>query len=281
MSQPLAGLRCPLCQEALSPVPVCPARPFWQRATWACSQGHSFDVARQGYLHLLPVQHKRSRLPGDTPESVAARRAFLSAGHYDSLRSALAAAVATLPVSQLLDIGCGEGHYTSGLMAPGRDVAGLDIAKAAVVAAAARTKSVTWLVGSAFALPLADTCVDVVTSVFSPLPAEEIRRVLRPGGHLLVAQPAADHLHEFRAALYGEVVENAPAERLGEQLLGFAPVSRQRVVQPLSLSAVAVGQLMTMTPYAWKAPAERRAALSAGDGLETTAAFELSVFQRL
>ena len=47
---------------------------------WRCASGHSFDIASQGYTNLLPVQHKRSRDPGDSKEMVAARRRFLTAG---------------------------------------------------------------------------------------------------------------------------------------------------------------------------------------------------------
>ena len=52
-------MRCPLCREALTREP----------RRWFCATGHSFDVAREGYVNLLPVQHKKSRDPGDTPDS--------------------------------------------------------------------------------------------------------------------------------------------------------------------------------------------------------------------
>ncbi|EYS00226.1 putative rRNA (Guanine-N1-)-methyltransferase [Acinetobacter baumannii 45057_4] len=48
--------------------------------TWRCEQGHSYDIAKQGYVNLHVVQHKHSKNPGDTPESVDARRAFLQGG---------------------------------------------------------------------------------------------------------------------------------------------------------------------------------------------------------
>ena len=48
-----------------------------------CDAGHAFDVARQGYVSLLPgAPRPRS---GDTAEMVAARAAFLGAGHFDPL----------------------------------------------------------------------------------------------------------------------------------------------------------------------------------------------------
>lgn len=52
--------------------------------------GHRFDRARQGYLNLLPVQHKNSRDPGDNLAMVEARRDFLNAGHYAPVAKRLA-----------------------------------------------------------------------------------------------------------------------------------------------------------------------------------------------
>lgn len=46
-------------------------------------------MAKEGYVNLLPVQHKRSRDPGDSAEMMQARRAFLDAGHYQPLRDAI------------------------------------------------------------------------------------------------------------------------------------------------------------------------------------------------
>ena len=118
----MIALICPICQSALAAAPK----------TWCCTNGHSFDVARQGYVHLLPVQHKKSRSPGDTPEAVAARRAFLQAGFYQPLRDHVVQVLRELAVTQVLDLGCGEGYYTSAMRTVATDVVGLDIAKPAV-----------------------------------------------------------------------------------------------------------------------------------------------------
>ena len=64
-------LMCPVCHKQLK----------LTDKTWRCDNNHSYDVAKQGYVNLHVVQHKHSKNPGDTPESVQARRAFLSAGH--------------------------------------------------------------------------------------------------------------------------------------------------------------------------------------------------------
>ena len=95
-------LMCPVCREALT----------LNERTWRCANSHSYDVAKQGYVNLHVVQHKHSKNPGDTPESVQARRAFLSAGHYAPLQQAVINKVRELRIENLLDIGCGEGYYT-------------------------------------------------------------------------------------------------------------------------------------------------------------------------
>ncbi len=280
MTHVLDVLRCPVCSEPLSAKPDSAVLPFWRNRVWSCEQSHSFDVARQGYLNLLLVQQKKSRLPGDTADSVAARRAFLSAGHYQVLRDAFADRVASLKPVRALDIGCGEGYYTQALIPACASVAGLDIAKAAVTTAAASIKQVVWLVGSAIALPVSDASLSLVSSLFSPIPLDEISRVLAPGGHLVVAIPAEDHLWSFREALFGEVRAHVPMTRMQTLDEHFDLVQQQRIEQDLVLDSTALQQLMAMTPYAWKAQPARREALGQQESLATKASFVLSVYRK-
>lgn len=264
-------LACPLCRHPL-------AR---DGRTWRCAQGHAFDTAREGYLNLLPVQHKKSRAPGDNDAMVRARREFLEAGHYAPLRDAVLAALRPLGARTLLDLGCGEGWYTRALAGVVPDVVALDIAKEAVRLAAKRDPRVTWLVASAAQLPLPDGAVDLACSLFSPLPAAELARVLVPGGHLLVATPAPRHLWSLRAALFEEVREHAPGKFVAElERAGFALHDTVDVAFPLALDNTALRQLLAMTPYAWRATPERRTLLEAQAHLDTEAAFTLLLFRR-
>ena len=72
-------LLCPICAEELN----------MEGHSCHCGRGHSFDVARQGYVNLLPVQQKHSLNPGDTKEQVLSRRAFLDGGFYQPIADAL------------------------------------------------------------------------------------------------------------------------------------------------------------------------------------------------
>lgn len=261
---------CPLCREGLDRQP----------RVWRCPRGHSFDVAREGYVNLLPVQHKHSREPGDSAEMVAARREFLQAGHYQPLREAAAGLLAPLRAQSLLDLGCGEGWYTDALRRVAAEVVGLDIAKPAIQAAARRFRGITWLVGSAAHLPFAAAALDLVTCLFTPLQVGEMGRVLRPGGHALVVTPAPDHLWSLRERLFEEVRPHEPDKFLAGFEAGFELHTQQELGFALSLGQADLRRLLTMTPYAWKAKPERRAALEASAGLETQAAFSLLLFRK-
>lgn len=93
---------CPLCHQPLTQI----------NNSVICPQRHQFDVAKEGYINLLPVQHKRSRDPGDSAEMMQARRAFLDAGHYQPLRDAVINLLRERldqSATAILDIGCGGG----------------------------------------------------------------------------------------------------------------------------------------------------------------------------
>lgn len=269
-------LRCPLCGDALTR----------QAGACRCTTGHSFDLAREGYVNLLPVQDKHSKAPGDDKTMSAARRAFLDRGYYAPLRQALAelAVARTGDRPTLLDAGCGEGYYTSGvvqaLAAAGKQplAAGIDISKFILKAAARRESGVEFAVASSYRLPLAAEQVDLLLNCFSPLALEEFRRVLRPGGVFLYVVPGAQHLWEMKEILY----ENPyPNEEKETPYPGF----RYETVVPVDAVAHLdrredVQNLFAMTPYAWKTPQAGRERLAALTELVVQIAFRIHVFTK-
>lgn len=261
---------CPKCRQRLTQ----------QAKSWTCVNSHCFDVAKEGYVNLLLVQQKRSRQPGDNAEMIHARRAFLESGYYQGLRDALIDIVSPLQAADWLDIGCGEGYYTDALHTIIPDVAGMDIAKSAVKLAARRSPTLTWLVGSAAALPLADDSVDGVSSLFSPLPFAEIARVLRPEKHLLFVTPSPRHLWTVREALFGEVQAHRPEKFLEAAAPWFEMTLQKEVSYPLALTQQALRQLLAMTPYAWRAKSSRREVLEAQSGFQTEASFSITLLAK-
>jgi len=263
-------LICPLCRQALA----------GDAKTWHCAKGHSFDIAREGYVNLLPVQHKNSRDPGDDPQMVIARREFLQGGYYQPLRDAVLKLLAPLQLQSILDIGCGEGYYTGVFPEVANEVIGLDIARPAIRLAAKKYPDVTWLVGSGALLPVASASVDAIGNMFTQIHLDEMQRVLKPNGHVLVVTPAPKHLWSIREQLFDEVRAHEPQKFLAGFEKAFELQAQQEISFPLDLDQQALLQLLQMTPYAWKAKQDRREALQAQASFKTEAAFALMLFKR-
>ena len=141
-----AALRCPVCGGPL----------LLNARTLRCPKAHSFDLAREGYAYLLPMQKKHTADPGDGKAMVRARRAFLSAGHYAPLMQALAALCAELPHGHIVDAGCGEGSYDKYLYDAlgGPQLAAFDLSKEAVRLASRLVPEAAFCVGGSFCAPV-------------------------------------------------------------------------------------------------------------------------------
>ncbi len=189
---------------------------------YICANGHSFDLARSGYLNLLQPQDRRSRTPGDSMDAAVARRRFLDAGHAQLLVDGIVRALPLRDGATLLDVGCGEGHHLAAFRrAYGIEACGIDISAPAIDLAARRHRDALWIVGNADRfLPFADASLDAITSITARMNPEEFRRLLAPGGVLLVAIPGADDLIELRESILGERVERDRSDRTVEM---FAP----------------------------------------------------------
>ena len=273
---PFDLLLCPLDGEPLLPA----------GASWQCAAGHSFDVAADGYLNLLPVQHKRSRDPGDSKAMVAARRRFLAAGHYRPIAQAVTKRL--LPVlprrAVCLDAGCGEGYYLRELAAavpPGSQLAllGLDISKWAVQAAARQFRASRWVVGSNAHLPVPDASCDALLCLFGFPVQAEFARVVRAGGVVLLVDAGADHLRELRTLLYPTLkAARAPASTAPP---GFVIAAQERLRYVLPLQGQAqIADLLVMTPHFYRASAAGREAALALDAIELTVEVDLCLWRR-
>ena len=163
---------------------------------YVCPRGHSFDIARSGYVNLLQPNERRSRAPGDSAEAVAARRrvwerfGVILSEAKDLLRQGVPRSARH---DTVLDVGCGDGYWLSQIDAEER--AGIDISVPAIEAAAKRYPNDLWIVANADRfIPFSDASFDAVMSITARLNDAEFRRVLRDDGWLLVAVAAPDDL---------------------------------------------------------------------------------------
>jgi ubiquinone/menaquinone biosynthesis C-methylase UbiE len=141
------------------------------------------------------------RVPeGAVPERFAARRDFLLAG--------------VRPGERVLDVGCGEGAFSAALAAAGARPVGIEVAAEPLRRARRRHPELELeLVGTEVPFPAASFDVAWAGEVLEhvadgPGLLDELRRVLRPGGRLLVTTP--DHP---RRLVLGLALRRAAFER--------------------------------------------------------------------
>jgi 23S rRNA (guanine745-N1)-methyltransferase len=171
-----------------------------QERRMVCGRGHSFDIARSGYVNLLQPQDRRSKDPGDSGLAVLARRRLHDKGITQPLAQAIKEVAAASQTDSVLDVGCGDGYYLGQISeGSGAACSGVDISLPAIEAAARRYSGCQWVVANADRfIPWSDGSFSVVLSITGRMNPEEFRRVLRPSGRLLVAIASPEDLIELR-----------------------------------------------------------------------------------
>jgi len=219
-----------------------------------CDNQHSFDRAREGYFNLIVGGRlSPSVVAGDTAEALAARRRFLSSGGYSLVADALRETVlATLAIADgpILDVGCGEGYYLSQIKTS--EAHGLDVSKKAVQMASRLLPDATFVVGSAFRLPILDSSCAAVFSVFAPHSFHEFARILKPGARWTTVTPGPHHLQEMRPIHAGKAASKALEREHRRREPPAESDSAERISYSLVLSAESAHDLFTMTPLQWQ-----------------------------
>jgi 23S rRNA (guanine745-N1)-methyltransferase len=195
-----------------------------------CPSGHSFDLARQGYVDLTAgrVTHD-----GDSAEMVAARAHLLSRGYFDAVTDAIRETVLT-QYKKIIEIGAGTAHYLTSLLEADGAASGvaIDVSKAALRRAArahprmAAVRADVWR-----GLPVADGAADLVLDVFAPRSGEEFARILAPGGAVIVVTPEPGHLRELVAAVGLITVDPEKQERLAATLGPWLRLESERLIE--------------------------------------------------
>jgi len=248
-----------------------------------CANGHSFDIARQGYVNLLPVQHKRSKQPGDSKAMVIARTEFLNSGSYEKIATKLTeiviSQIATDDETCILDAGCGEGYYLDVIFNSLIDIQGdktvsfigLDISKDAIIQSSKRNKQISWLIGTNRQPPVQDGSVDIILCLFGFMSVDAFYRVLKPGGKIILLDPDPEHLTQLRKIIYPQVKKQdqsgaAQIEREGFTLLKSEALTFKEKIN----TNEKIKQLLIMTPHFYRASNEGRRAACSLDKLDIT-----------
>ncbi|WP_405618183.1 putative RNA methyltransferase [Streptomyces sp. NBC_01508] len=283
----LGVLRCPLCGGPLAPPHGVAASLKTLRGvkSLGCAGGHSFDVARQGYVSLLTGNTNTAN--ADSADMVTARTLFLEADHYEPLARALADTVAELcpPDGTVLDAGAGTGYYLATVLdaLPDGVGLGLDASKFALRRAAGAHPRAGAATGDIWKpLPVVSGAADVVINVFAPRNGPEFQRVLRPDGALVVVTPTARHLAELPASLGMLSVDTAKEDRLRRTLSGHFRQERTDVVErEAAMTGQDVRNLILMGPSAHHLSVEdvHRSVASLTTPLPVTVSFLVSVYR--
>lgn len=268
---------CPLCDSSLAQ----------RNNSYHCNNNHSFDIAKEGYVNLMPVQHKRSKHPGDNKEMMQARRHFLEKSYYQPLQEKVAQlCVHYLQGSQhkLLDIGCGEGYYTNEVASQliNRNAKaityGLDISKVAIRYAAKRYPNCQFSVASSTRLPFEESSLSAVLKIYAPCNPTELKRVVHSEGVLITVTPGARHLYQLREKLYETVKLH---DEKPDEFEGFKLEKVEKLSYTMTLKNGDADKLLQMTPFAWKADSTLRQLLATAKSFDCDADFIIQIYRRV
>lgn len=264
--------------------PVCRTGLLKTEKTYICENGHSFDIAKKGYVNLLMSQGGKQH--GDDKTMISARADFLNRGFYDTLSEKICECVSeyTGNSARVLDAGCGECKYSADILehlereGKRADVIGIDISKEALAFAKRRTGGLNLAVASTADMPVENGTVDALVNIFAPFSAQEFSRVLKTDGVIIRAYPLARHLWELKELIYDVPYEN-PEPDMAEE--GFTVVARHEVKYKMNFETNEdVISLFKMTPYFYRTGEEDKKKLEKADSLVCSAEFGVVIYKK-
>lgn len=246
---------------------------------WRCPRGHSFDVARSGYVNLLRMNDRRSAEPGDSRAAVEARFRLEERGVGAAQAAALASFVGDLGLPEggtALDVGAGTGMQLARLQAEfGLRGCAVDLSTRACELGSRKRPELRWIVANADrVLPFFDGSFRLIVSSVGPKHPAELRRAISCDGVVVLVVSGADDLIELRAAVQGtgSLLDRVPAT-LARFDPWFACVARASVRTRMTLSRLELHDLLATT-YRGARARERERAAALGE-LEVTFSAEL------
>lgn len=247
--------------------------------SYYCDNNHCYDLARSGYLNLLPVNKKNSVNPGDNKEMISARVAVMNKGYYSVLGDAVVDILKGIRVNRILDAGCGTGYIAGRLKLAFEDseVIGTDISKFAIEQASKRYKNIAFAVASSYRLPIEDKSCDCVICAFAPVYPQEFGRIIKDGGYFLRIVPGEKHLIKLKEFLYEvpRLNEDEPTETDGYEF-----IERKFAESEVFFNAEELLHLVKMTPYYYHTPQSALDRIRDSEGMSVNTQFEIRVYKK-
>ena len=264
-------LSCPVCKSDLMKEEKC----------LKCEKGHSFDIAKEGYVNLLTASHKSGDLLGDNKSMALSRQNFLNKGYFSSLSSFLSdyAKKHFNEKSILLDICCGEGYYSSEVLKENKyTLYGFDLSKSMVRLGAKRRLPASFFVANLSRIPLKDESIDFAFHLFAPFHEKEFSRILKKDGRLLTVVPGENHLFELKEAIYEKPYKNDEKLPEADELI---LKDTFKVKEKITLTSKEdIESLFMMTPYYYRTSQKDKEKLQSLDSLEVTVEFVVGEYGR-
>lgn len=259
--------------------PVCKSDMHINTNCLKCVNGHSFDIAKEGYVNLLSSSHKSGDLIGDNKSMALSRQSFLNKGYFSALSSFISNYVREnyTDKSVLLDICCGEGYYSSEILKNNNlTLYGFDLSKSMVRLAAKRKLNASFFVANLSKIPLKDECVNLAFHLFAPFCEKEFYRILKNGGKILTAVPGENHLYELKKEIYEKPYKND--EKLPQtqnlKLINTYKTSK-KIHLPLSDD---IESLFMMTPYYYRTSPKDKEKIKKLTSLDITTEFVIGEY---
>ena len=251
---------CPVCKNKLSMV----------EHSLQCTNGHNFDIAKQGYINL---NMHNSQNTGDNSEMINARSNFLNKGYYSFLLDEINKHLSK--DDKLVDLACGEGYYTSKFIC--EDKVGIDLSKQGLKIASKNDKSTTYLLNSIFHNPLEDNCADKIITIFAPIAKQEIVRLLNDDGSFILVKPDENHLFELKKAIYDNPYLN---EIEDIRIDGMYLDKEIKISNTETLNNEDLQNLFMMTPYYNTTSKVDKDKLNNTDNLDVTFSFIIDIYKK-
>lgn len=265
-------LTCPICHSTLSK----------EERTYKCNNRHSYDIAKEGYVNLLPVQNKKSKNPGDNAEMINARRQFLQIGFYYPLVEEITKSISNKHNTILLDSGCGEGYYSNAIAnnIESIKVLGFDISKNAVKKASKKNKDHTYFVSNVNNIPIIERSINYILTVFAPIDEKEFNKVLKDDGKLIIVSAGPNHMKEIAEIIYDQF---KPHNYDPIKSLSSFFVLQQKI--PFTFSITLDNKedrlnMLKMTPYYWSSDTQDLNKIINKTSMNITCDFQIQIYAK-